>query len=560
MRILFIGDPFRWYRDATGSLRPSSLENVLWLYYNLHRALVSAGFEPPSMARVRAEVAAFFDGYRRVLSISPWAGQVALDEVWTKNYEQSTFTAPLADWLGDSDVMVIGFEIPPALKRFLTRCVIPYVSVRIGSHRFMRDLTFGMTSNNEKVGALLRQFMLGCDEIEAQVGYARATYAKKSREFPFSVTDSLFFIAQLPSDASLITGGEFSRVWHFDDKCRALAKQFPTLIYLQHPNMPADGLELAYFRSIFSQVLAVTDAGYAAIFTLEGKNFLTLSSSLGLEALSSGHSCDFLVRSPSSIGYSPGVDAVQYLELGHVSLSTSLWAQVLSAVRPRRFWQLVTVLASIRRGRVQRTEAFSAGANLLRNSLESWGGKALAYGGPLPVVGVNSCSPITSINDANGRLVPRGEESNEPEFCLEGGEQLAPLLHSGWHDYAQWGVWSNHEAVLRIDSRWMMGRRFGVTLRGRVYINNSAPSQELTIFVDGAMHFFSLVVEANATEDIKITIERVLHPIMVIAICVSNVTSPKKLGVSDDERDLGYGLRAILFRELDDQVTQLRVT
>lgn len=556
MKVKFIGDPFRWHRDDAGCLRPSSFENVLWLYYNLHRALVSAGFEPPNMTDVRTEVDGFFASYQRLLAIPPDAGPVALGEVWTRNYEQSSATGPLADCLGDQDVMVIGFEIPPSLKKFLVRCAIPYVSVRIGSHRFMRDLSLSMTSNHEKVGILLRQFMLGRDEIAAQVDYARATYVKKSRELPFPVTDSLFFIGQLPSDASLITGGIFARAWHFDDQCRTLAKQFPVLIYLQHPNMPSDGLELAYFRSIFSRVLEVTDAGYAAIFTLESMQFLTLSSSLGVEAISSGHTCDFLVQHPETIGYCPRGDVRKYLELGHDAIGVNLWKQVLSAVKPAWHRHLPAVFLSGRSRWAQSRGVFAEGPNYLRNSLESWAGKALAYGGPLPVVGVGAYEPIASINHPSSCIPTTDERTGEVqaicEFGLQGGEQLAPLLHSGWHHFAQWGVWAHQEAVLAIDSRWMIGAKIEITLQGRVFVNSSVPNQGLTIYIDGAMHSFSLVNEVNAAADIKMIIEKISSPITVITICVSDVISPQKLGVSDDERCLGYGLRALIFRKIND--------
>ena len=83
------------------------------------------------------------------------------------------------DALASAD-LVVGFELPPSLKRHLHGQGRPYISFHVHALRLLRDLCLGASTNCPDIARALQDLVLPASEITRQVHHHRALCLNRS--------------------------------------------------------------------------------------------------------------------------------------------------------------------------------------------------------------------------------------------------------------------------------------------------------------------------------------------------------------------------------------------
>jgi len=278
---------------------------------------------------------------------------------WAKRYDVSEpdlFSVAI-DELASFD-LVIGFELPPTIRRRLNRRGTPYLNFAIHPLRFLRDLSFGITTNCDRLQPLVDASALPECEVNAQLRRYRAMFAKRHPPAVAIPAGLPLLIGQTDRDSALIQNGRFMHWFDFESEVAEHLTSFPALVFVEHPMGSNGALMAGYLRSRFGKTVISTNAnGYGLIFSeSQPPMTLTLSSSLGVEASAAGIQSRFLVADPRAKAQVPEVDQRPMQCVGHAVLEDSFWDAVFrhSALRPPS------------------ANVFALGDNFIRDSIESW--------------------------------------------------------------------------------------------------------------------------------------------------------------------------------------------
>ena len=129
-----------------------------------------------------------------------------------------------------------------------------------------------------------------------------------------------------------------------------------------------------------------------------------------------------------------------------------------------------------------------------------------------------------------------------------GNRNTQCFLRDGWGQNEDWGVWSiGKETLLALFMP--SGTPKILTLDVRAFINNQHPSQQVNISING---LFLKTVTLSAFDGNKIELN--LPPStygkewIEIGFSLPQAVSPKELGMGEDNRKLGIGLKSVVFR------------
>ncbi len=329
--VAFAGD-FMRFTPTAGGYRSGQSQNVRWLF-ELVGALplwreagvrVSLPMPDALMTRLR----------RSAAPGTPWQAYVDnAESAWARSYDELAYPEFTAffDELASHD-LVIGFELPPALKRHLHGLSVPYLSLCIHPVRFLRDLVLGATTNAPSLAARLRTIGIGDDEVAVQARRFRAMFAKQ-RAAALALPSGLPLLAgQTERDSVLIQGGRFFDWVDCADAAAQALEPYPEVVLLEHPLRPSSASIVGFLRNRLGKTVIATNVNaYAAIFAPQpAPLMLTLASSLGVEARAAGMAAHFLLDDPRRQLSTPGVDIDDMAMLGHTVLTAAFWEGVLT--------------------------------------------------------------------------------------------------------------------------------------------------------------------------------------------------------------------------------------
>ncbi len=127
------------------------------------------------------------------------------------------------------DTAVIGFEINPIDKIFLSKNHIPWINIEIHPIRFLEDLYFSVTSSFD-----FNFDLLSCDE--KQIQFTANILKLKNLERPYDIEDNaLVIIGQTPDDKSIYFDHTFTSLLDYLDQLEALSKEHDHIYYRPHP-------------------------------------------------------------------------------------------------------------------------------------------------------------------------------------------------------------------------------------------------------------------------------------------------------------------------------------
>jgi hypothetical protein len=368
----------------------------------------------------------------------------------------------LLESAADAD-LVIGFELPPALKRVLNRKRVRYVSFSIHPIRMLRDLCFGATTNDARIADALTTTEVSSTEIANDVQRLRAMVLYRAAAIHGLPQKAPVLIGQTANDSILIEQGRFAEWSDFEAVLSSRLSPSQTIIFLEHPSSSGNSATCEYLRSrIGKTVVRVRGNAYAMLLANSSIGpIYTLCSSLGVEAELFGRDVTFLADDPRRKQSVPEVDVAYVGPLGHGCLGSDLWQAILH--------NFETNSESIGAGR----SSFARGDSYLRETLWPWAYdlvRAGFHGASVRKIimpssdlsddeldslnsALRSCA-VSSVPQTRGDLdvvsMPRPVRAGEQRSVGPRDIEFESILLEGFHPIESWGCWtSGHEARLR---------------------------------------------------------------------------------------------------------------
>ena len=297
-RILVAGDVLRPQDDA---FRSSQNGNTLWLTRLIARPLAAAtGMKVTPLLwspgeRLPAEARGF-----DTQAFYAAAGQDPAIEGWVRLFDApelpreaaALLAAPFAD-----AAFVVGFELPPLIKRLLTALGRPWVDLNIHPYRFGPDLLFAAEAGDAEVLAALAPHHTPDSWFAPHADILAATAVKLPPALP--VTESLLLVGQTRIDRSLISDGRLVDLRDFATPLRAALGTAPA-IFKPHP-YNADGFGLHDLGLPFARFRELAENIYILLAQDSVKRVVGVSSSVLAEARFWGKEAVWLGTPPMRI-------------------------------------------------------------------------------------------------------------------------------------------------------------------------------------------------------------------------------------------------------------------
>jgi hypothetical protein len=492
------------------------------------------------------------------------------DQTWASLYdvEDVTVFPAVFDELFQHD-LVVGFELPPTLKRALHRAGKRYISFYIHPVRFLRDLCLLVTTNSSDVADLVAQGEVPSHEIDFQVRRFSALFSRLQLPALSLPDDVPVLIGQTEKDSVLIREGRFATWKDYEDDLAKMLGPYPEVIFLEHPYRQNSALVTEYLRGRHGKtVISVRANSYGVIFSpVQTPFFLTLASSLGTEARCAGRDCTFLYNDPCEKFVLSGVDIPGAGIVSHAVLQDEFWKKIFSGEYKKN-----------KSGTGAVADAFPLGDHYMRNSLDSWAFRPLQSGSSidpvrklvLPAVAATqdrlgtlntilcagSPSASRKVLDSGRAELAWGSIRTLPQPFVLGGlsaidfsqPEASHYLVEGFHAPEGWGVWSSGKyarLVLPLDLSGVTEVELDISMVVKVFPGIMAHAPVLQITMEGREAGVVLFRKSAKNEQQINFTGRIKNLPCQIEFRVSHTGFPALLSQSDDQRELGFGLCAL---------------
>lgn len=492
------------------------------------------------------------------------------ERTWASIYdtEDVTVFSSLFEELLQHD-LVVGFELPPTIKRALHRAGKPYISFCIHPLRFLRDLCFLVHTNSVEIAQQIAELEISADEVSSQVRRFKGLFSRLQLPAFSLPSDTPVLIGQTEKDSVLIQNGRFMSWENYENELDLALKDHLDLIFLEHPYRESSAPITEYLRNRHGKnIVSLRANSYGVLFSPKRPPFfMTLASSLGCEALAAGHECAFLLANPREKFIVPDVDVPSDSMVSHATLHNAFWKRLFEGRSAKR--QINATIPA---------DSFFLGDDYIRNSLDSWSFRGLQYGlNPEPVRKlIVPSSQITTEQLAllNNQLC--GSSAKEPSDLpassrheLDWGwvdtlqkpiaigecatvdltQPAATYYLEGFHAPESWGVWSSglHSRILcPIELSGEQETKIEVSMLIKVFDGIRPFAPILQISVEGKEIGIALFRPSLKQEKaIKFT-AKVRHSPCHLEFHLTHVQSPRRAGLSPDQRELGFGLSQLV--------------
>ncbi len=251
---------------------------------------------------------------------------------WAHVYDPDTLPETLLQycWLHLRHALVIGFELPPVMKRAMDALDIPYLDFILHPIRFADDLFIGAQTSHAGAYERLRAFMLPPDVIPVAAGLVMAAMNRLPR-LPLEGKTAIAAL-QYDRDRVLMHKGRFLSMEDFTGPLEDALRQVDHLIIKPHPNLP-DSNDIAVLRSLSPRCSVRNENFYYLMSHENVEAVYSISSSTSIEARALGkaghhlHTYPFLFVEPDSVGQDVG----RFVPMENPFATPEFWLRVLDA-------------------------------------------------------------------------------------------------------------------------------------------------------------------------------------------------------------------------------------
>lgn len=399
---------------------------------------------------------------------------------------------------------VLGFGLPPVLLNMLLDKAIPFLDIEIDAVRFAPDLFLNVSTDDEDLAADFSRMTV---TDTAVIPALSALLARERRVAPtrgfFPDARVGLFVGQVPHDAAVIAEGRFVLPAQVLSQIVEIAAELDLLLVRPHPHWNSIDHLLPILDAVPHAILT-QHPSYALLADSSVSDVIALSSSLLTEARLAGKRVHQLMI--------PDRDR-PLLREPRLRQARVSWPAFLS-VLTRRLQAIPPDAAPI-------PEPMA-----LHTSLQTTWGLA--------------SPPVQEVPE----LVPAREmNAGAPAFA-------GALIH-GWHRQEDWGVWASQREATLVLRR--PAAKTGGTLRLTFMALPQRPGGVQMVEVStskGDVSGTTRITNATAwqgTMDLAVPDGAFSAGYLQLRIRSANMTSPADMGMSEDTRALGAGLRSIMF-------------
>lgn len=476
--------------------------------------------------------------------------------------------APLLSRLLSYD-LIVGFELPPVVRRHLHTHGKPYLNLFVHPLRFLRDLCFGASTNAEWIHRALMQCAV--DDIEVQQQAHRHIGMFRRRQLPgLAIPAGLpVLIGQTERDSVLIHEGQFDTWASHADTLNGLLSDHDAVVFVEHPYRPHSTRTVQEIRSATGKTVISTNAnGYGVLMSNDKIPFVaTLASSLGVEAAAIGHETHFLLSDPRDKFMVDKVDLPAATPLGHAVLMSNFWRQVLGTKPVNAKFDTDVGMP------------FPLGDNYLRNSLDAWAYRGLQ--GDTPHAGVRKtfatgegltetrqgqllaglfdyapskgCTTTEALNRAQQsgvhvELLDAPLTIGETRTLALSSPSAQALLVSGFHPPEPWGCWTSElrsELLVSVAPEAVVsGCELDITMQLRLYDGLAEVCPVLKLSSADDVLGFIFFRPQSLRQHIRLIVPA-HEPLTLLQLELSHIESPAARSESVDSRWLGVGLESL---------------
>jgi hypothetical protein len=553
LRIAITGDVFRLH-VKDGKITSEQSKNVQWLAALLNTPLCALG-----------DVDVIYPAGDPDFPLKEMIGEHFQDdsvEKWQHFYAATDpgVLSSTLERLASYD-LVIGFELPPIMKHWLTARGANYVSLYHHPLRFLRDQIFGVTTNIVTLADRLEGLPADLRQ-PVQIDRMRALAARLAVDTAQVPEGFLFAIGQTVADSSLLAQGQFSRWRHHCARVKQIMRGFDGIYFQQHPyGQASDFVADMLYCGIESPILTNLGNSYLHLFGSRAPmEVVTLSSSLGAEAQAAGHRVHFLLGDPREKFFDEGADLIRYFDVGHQLLDGE-------------FWKLAANLG----GGFDPLATYALGDDHVRFTANQWAFGVLETPGQVEIakqvlypLGAKDMSPgLRKVLGTRGdfgkvEVFPEPCEISSPAFHMDihpalarpGRDWRLPIdqafgaeyLLEGFHDNERTHVWSGGPvARVRVPIGLSVSKGCDVVVTCSVTVFSGALERApvMAIAAEGrylAYVFFSPQTGADARIEFMLPQP---SPFLDISFEFTDRASPASCGMSADVRELGFALTQI---------------
>ncbi|MBB3859414.1 hypothetical protein GGQ88_000654 [Novosphingobium hassiacum] len=456
-----------WFRaaPANGSGPGTARNNVVWLASLLAAPLgLDRRHLPVIMPAKDAQ------SFTQQVGDAGLVARFAHDPVraWLESYDaspQPEVFAELYDLLPPAAI-VVGFELPPVMRRALALRGHRYVSLHNHPLRFLSDLGFGVHSNDAGFVRSFEAIACSVSNIDQQVSRLSARFSRLNPVQARLPEGCPVLLGQTPTDASLVVDG---KIVSWEDRAEDLAALLGSsreVAYLKHPHAVWPQADLDFFRyTLGKTVIAIAGNSYPLIMSRQPTGpVATLSSSLGVEANAFGCDCHFLLADPQAKFCVPGLDNAVQVMVDHRILEREFWDRMLAGDGDLP---------------APRETPFYLGDNFVRSTLESWGYAALLSSHPftrmdklvLPAADIQPgrgralCAALVDASEASGEKIASVAADNDITLGLA-PDPLVDGAHWEWNPRIELLGLPGLSGLLsaELDGSWTEGERCRIDL------------------------------------------------------------------------------------------------
>lgn len=441
------------------------------------------------------------DGGSAVADIARRHGWPPVRESWIRAYSDPAALpeiAPLLAMLRGFD-LVIGWEFPPNMMRFMLAAGIAFIDIGIHAIRFCPDLFLRVRTNDPRIAEHLAAQETGDGVVRAEARRLMAESAPPRMGGP-----RLLFAGQMEVDASLLEDGKLVRIETYVERLRQAAAEAGGLLLKPHPH-GTPHRDVRRLHGAVADSIIVDDNIYALLAAPDVDTIVTLSSSVADEAEMFGkRAIRLIVPDNAPERFEPEV---------------SRFFRIDARIGTAGFWSALLA----RRG--DSTIADAPPRKLREMFSYRWGHAEWP-----PALRDRSIAPGTRLT-----------------FAAVGGAAAAHCVF-GWSGPEEWGIWSDGDRATLLFARPPDGHGVRVCLKVMAFAPEPDERRMVEFelrperlgwamqFAGGGAEIVFDIAPGSGLPD---------GGLAELVMTFDDVKSPAERGLSSDQRKLGLGLLAL---------------